>query len=102
MHSTVESANDVATPAAIGLRLKMRRIELGLTLAEAAKRTGMNETQLSRLEHGRGDPRVSTISRALSGLDMTLHDLTGGKDVVAHDAREDIPNLLIDWKALDV
>jgi transcriptional regulator with XRE-family HTH domain len=68
------------TLAAFGRRLKVRRVELGLTLDQAAEKTGLTAAQISHLENGQGDPRFSTIMRAVKGLDLTLqlHDVVKG------------------------
>jgi transcriptional regulator with XRE-family HTH domain len=53
-----------------GDSIRERRIELGWTQAELAKRTGIPQADISRLENGRLDARWSTIhrlSRALAG-----------------------------------
>lgn len=49
--------------------LKERRLALGLTQAEVAKRAGLSQTHYSKIEHGKIDPRLNTlqdVARALS------------------------------------
>lgn len=70
MRGTRESANDATMATAIGRRLKDKRTQLRLTLAQVADRAAMSVAQLSRLESGQGNPRLSTISRAIEALDM--------------------------------
>ncbi len=101
MRSTVEPTDDAFTPAAIGRLLKTRRIQLEITLTEAARRADMTEAQFSRLEHGRGNPSVSTISRAMKGLGMTLQDLAGGGDVTARIVHRGRPANAVDWEAIN-
>jgi transcriptional regulator with XRE-family HTH domain len=53
-----------------GDSIRERRIELGWTQAELAKRTGIPQADISRLENGHLDARWSTIRRlslALAG-----------------------------------
>jgi DNA-binding XRE family transcriptional regulator len=53
-----------------GDSIRERRIELGWTQAELAKRTGIPQADISRLENGHLDARWSTVHRlsiALSG-----------------------------------
>lgn len=53
----------------LGHRLRHRRRELGLTLAELSKLTGRSSAYLSRLENGRVEPRfgfLATLAKALN------------------------------------
>ncbi len=43
--------------------LRRRREEAGLTLAEVAERTGIDQPAMSRLEVGKGNPTARTLSR---------------------------------------
>ncbi|HET7770673.1 MAG TPA: helix-turn-helix transcriptional regulator [Chloroflexota bacterium] len=55
-------------PEGIGLRIRLRRQQLGLTLKEAARRAGMNPGALSTVELyyvNRTPLRLSDIARAL-------------------------------------
>jgi transcriptional regulator with XRE-family HTH domain len=54
----------------LGDSIRERRVELGWTQAELAKRTGVPQADISRLENGHLDARWSTIHRlslALAG-----------------------------------
>lgn len=51
-----------------GDSIRERRIELGWTQAELAKRTGVSQADISRLENGRLDARWSTIQRLSAAL----------------------------------
>lgn len=55
------------------LRL-MRRFK-GLSLAEAARRAGMQSSQLSKYENGRVVPELPQLARILSAYGATLFDL---------------------------
>jgi len=106
MRTTVESANNVLTPAAIGRLLRRRRKDLDLTLKEVATRAGVNLTQLSRLETGKGNPSVATLARAMDGLGLTLQDLANdsARDVTALTApgwHRRRPTNAVDYEALD-
>jgi len=52
--------------------LRRARISRGLTLRQVAARSGIAESNLSRLETGGVDPRMSTVTKVLEALDMTL------------------------------
>jgi predicted transcriptional regulator len=54
-----------------GGAIRERRIELGWTQAELAKRTGIPQADISRIENGRLDARWSTIQRISTALATT-------------------------------
>jgi transcriptional regulator with XRE-family HTH domain len=54
-----------------GDSIRERRIELGLTQAELAERSGISQADISRIENGRLDARWSTIQRISSALATT-------------------------------
>jgi transcriptional regulator with XRE-family HTH domain len=56
--------------AELGQRLARRRIDLGLTQAQAAEEAGLGKRTLERLEAG-SDTKVATLIRILSVLDLT-------------------------------
>ena len=54
-----------------GDSIRERRIELGWTQAELAKRSGIPQGDISRIENGRLDARWSTIQRISTALAAT-------------------------------
>jgi len=52
----------------IGLDLRARRHEAGLTLSAVARRAGIAAETLSRIENGRTDPAVGTVRSILKAL----------------------------------
>ena len=54
-----------------GDSIRERRIELGWTHAELAKRSGIPQADISRIENGRLDARWSTIQRISNALAET-------------------------------
>lgn len=65
---------DDAIVKAFGQAVKEKRIELGLTQAELARKADMKLEEISGYEQGSGDPRLSTvlkISRAFERLPST-------------------------------
>lgn len=61
--------------------LKKRRIKLGLTQSELAKRAGVSQALIARIESGNVDPRLSTLQKIVDALD---------KDEKAHAIVRDI------------
>lgn len=51
------------------------RSEKGLTQSALARRIGLDPSQVSRLEKGRGNPRWATARRIAVGLGVTLAEL---------------------------
>jgi transcriptional regulator with XRE-family HTH domain len=56
----------------LGQMVHDRRAELGLTQADLAKRAGMTQPQLSRLEAGGATPTVPLLARLAAALDAEL------------------------------
>jgi transcriptional regulator with XRE-family HTH domain len=60
------------------------RTEKGLTQSGLARRVGLDPSQVSRLEKGKGNPRWGTAKRIAVGLGVTLAELA----TVAEDFEE--------------
>jgi ribosome-binding protein aMBF1 (putative translation factor) len=50
--------------------IRERRLELGLSQAEVARRAGMTQPALSRLEGGGGTPTIGVLDRLADALGM--------------------------------
>jgi transcriptional regulator with XRE-family HTH domain len=61
----------------IGQRLRARRVELGLTLAEVAEKAGLSLPYVSNLERGRGNPTLEALGALARALDIPLASLLG-------------------------
>lgn len=61
----------------IGQRLRARRVELGLTLAEVAEKAGLSLPYVSNLERGRGNPTLEALGALARALDIALASLVG-------------------------
>ena len=48
------------------------RNEAGITQTELSRRTGIAQTDISKLERGNGNPSLKTLKRLAEGLGMTL------------------------------
>lgn len=69
------------TTAAFGLRVKTRRLELGLSQEAAAVRCGIHWTQLGKVERGQRSLRLETLVRIADGLDIDAGLLVTGLPV---------------------
>ena len=49
------------------------RIEQNLTQKELAKKTGMRQSNISRIENGNCSPTIATLQQIATGMGKTLH-----------------------------
>ena len=59
-------------------RLRERREQLGLTIAELARRSGVDAGTLRRVEHRESDPRSSVLIAMAEAMDYPLTELVAG------------------------
>jgi transcriptional regulator with XRE-family HTH domain len=59
----------------IGVHLRARRHELGLSLRDLADRLGVSPSLISQIERGRANPSVSTLYQLVGELDVSLDEL---------------------------
>lgn len=52
--------------------VRYSRLRAGLTQAELARRAGISQPALARIEAGRVKPRIDTMARLLRGCGMSL------------------------------
>jgi transcriptional regulator with XRE-family HTH domain len=65
-----------------GLNLRRLRTVAELTQMELSNRSGLDMAEISRLERGKKDPRLSTIVRLASGLQLDPSELVRGIHLV--------------------
>ncbi len=65
----------------VGPRLRRVRDQRGLTLTEAAQRTGMSKSTLSRLETGQRRPSLELLLPLAQAYRVPLDDLVGAPEV---------------------
>jgi transcriptional regulator with XRE-family HTH domain len=54
----------------LGVNLREARVRLGLTQEQVAERSGVHATEVSRIEAGKRDPKVSTLRRLAAALEV--------------------------------
>jgi transcriptional regulator with XRE-family HTH domain len=59
----------------LGRNLRRARKQAGLTQEEVAGRSGVHATEVSRIERGKRDPRVSTVERLAEAVEVSPSDL---------------------------
>jgi transcriptional regulator with XRE-family HTH domain len=55
---------------ALGTNLRETRERLGLTQEQVAQRSGVHSTEVSRIEAGKRDPKVSTLERLAEAVEV--------------------------------
>ena len=65
---------DVAYDLAFGLgeAVAARRAELELSQVELARAAGVPQADISRIERGKGNPTLATVTKLLTALDLKL------------------------------
>ena len=66
----------------LGDMIRTRRLELGLTQAEVARRAQISQPALSRIEGGGGVPTLAMLDRLARAMGTTL-TITVGQDAAA-------------------
>ena len=59
----------------LGTNLRRAREQAGLTQEEVAERSGVHATEVSRIEAGKRDPRISTMKRLAKAVEVSPSDL---------------------------
>ena len=66
----------------MGNRIKELRKSKGITQKELADRTGIAQTEISRLENGTRNPSIKLLQRLAEGLDMVLNISFSPKKII--------------------
>jgi transcriptional regulator with XRE-family HTH domain len=54
----------------LGINLRAARQRLQLTQEQVAERSGVHATEVSRIEAGKRDPKVSTLERLAAAVEL--------------------------------
>lgn len=60
---------------ALGKNLRAARERLGLTQEQVAERSGVQAGEVSRIETGKRDPKVSTVERLAKAVELKPGEL---------------------------
>lgn len=80
--------------------LKRMRKKLGVTQEELAKRTGLSQAYIAKLESGKVDPKLSTLQKILNSLDGVEDGVKKAGDVmvspiISIDANDTVENAIL-------
>src|SRR5947209_6182814 len=78
----------VADTAVLGHRIRHFRTQRGLTLDELGAQAGVAPSQLSLIENGKREPRISLLATLASALGVTVADLLSAEPPDARAALE--------------
>jgi transcriptional regulator with XRE-family HTH domain len=81
----------------LGVRLRARRAELGLTLAQVAHEAGLSVPYVANLEKGRGNPTLDVLVGLARALQVGLADLFSDARGVIDPALADLPPVLVEF-----
>jgi len=59
----------------LGRNLRAARERLGLTQEQVSERSGVQAGEVSRIEHGKRDPKVSTLEKLAAAVEVEPGDL---------------------------
>ena len=89
------------SPAELGRRIKLMRVEKGLTLKDLEKRGGISATHVSEIERGKASPTVGALGKIARALGVRPATLLGPRvfpDVTLLRA-EDRTSRRVNWGA---
>lgn len=89
----------------LGTRLRARRRELGLTIAEVAGRAALSMQYVANLERDRGNPTRDVLLRLAEALEASLASFLGDEDLtdeaVEAQALRSMPRSLVTFSRTD-
>lgn len=68
------------TAGTLGSRLRGRRLELELTIAQVADRAGLSMQYVANLERNRGNPTLDALTKIAAALGVSVGTLVGDDD----------------------
>lgn len=76
-----------AFQAALGLAVKARRQELGLTQEQLANETDLHQRWISNVETGKRNPSYGSLRRLAAGLELSASQLIALSERIEGDAQ---------------
>jgi transcriptional regulator with XRE-family HTH domain len=72
---------------ALGLAVKQRRQQLGLTQEQLDLRTNLHQRWISNVETGKRNPSYTSLRRLAAGLELTASELLARAEAVEAEPR---------------
>lgn len=90
---------NLVNTAELGRSMRRKRQDLGLSLRDVAKETGVSASTLSRIENGTGKPDADNIARLTTWLNVPMGRIvsqgqSGGDDPVIYFPQEATPDVV--------
>lgn len=85
----------------LGERMRARRVELGLTIAQVAERSQLSLPYISNLERNRGNPTIDALRAIAAALDVSVSALTLDQPDAETPAPEAAPKTLMAFVKTD-
>jgi transcriptional regulator with XRE-family HTH domain len=76
-----------ASQAALGIAVKTRRQELGLTQEQLANDTDLHQRWISNVETGKRNPSYGSLRRLAAGLDLLASELVARAEAAESSVR---------------
>lgn len=74
-----------AFQAALGLAVKQRRQELGLTQEQLANDSGLHQRWISNVENAKRNPSYASLRRLAAGLELSTSELIARAERIESD-----------------
>lgn len=79
----------------VGRKIRVRRLQAGLTLQSLARAVGVSQSLISQVERGLASPSITTLRRIAAALDVPIAALFLGDDVASHGETDRLGRRLV-------
>jgi transcriptional regulator with XRE-family HTH domain len=79
----------------VGRKIRVRRLQAGLTLQRLASAVGVSQSLISQVERGLASPSITTLRRIAAALDVPIAALFLGDDVASHGETDRLGRRLV-------
>jgi transcriptional regulator with XRE-family HTH domain len=79
----------------VGRKIRVRRLQAGLTLQRLARAVGVSQSLISQVERGLASPSITTLRRIAAALDVPIAALFLGDDVASHGETDRLGRRLV-------
>jgi HTH-type transcriptional regulator/antitoxin HipB len=88
----------VNTPRDVAAAVRGRRIGLGMSQADLARRAGVSRPWVSQVEAGKPTAQLSMVIRLLEALDLQIEIAEPGSEAADETASVDLDELLEEYR----